>query len=183
MKVTVIDGRTSSDNPEYDTSLSSLLTEIHTRHEVDSYCISSLNLKYCTGCWSCWWKTPGECAIKDGAESIFKSVIHSDFLLLVSPMTAGFVSSELKKIMDRLIVLLHPYIQMINGESHHHKRYDSYPSLGVLLGREAGSDEEDLMITESLFKRFSLNFHGDLKFVNWLEDWKLERIENETACC
>ncbi len=183
MKVTVLDGCFQGDNSEYEKQLAGILDELQTHHNAVNYSIKDMNLKFCTGCWSCWWKTPGECSIKDGADEIFKSVIHSDFLLLSSPMIAGFVSSELKKIMDRLIVLLHPYIQMINGESHHHKRYDSYPALGVLLGREAGSDEEDMKITEGLFKRFSLNFHGDLKFVRWMEDWKIEEFENETAGC
>ncbi len=183
MKVTILDGRSSVDSSDYERQLAAILSDMQKHYDVEIYSINDMNLKYCTGCWSCWWKTPGECSIKDGADAIFKSVIHSDFLLLASPMIAGFVSSELKKIMDRLIVLLHPYIQMINGESHHNKRYDSYPSLGVLLAREAGSDEEDMKITEGLFKRFSLNFHGELKFVRWIEDWNIEGFDNETAGC
>jgi multimeric flavodoxin WrbA len=32
----------------------------------------------CIGCWSCWWRTPGTCALNDGADNLYKDYINSD---------------------------------------------------------------------------------------------------------
>jgi multimeric flavodoxin WrbA len=140
-----------------------------------------MNLKNCTGCWSCWWKTPGECAIKDEGEKIFRSVINSNFFVFASPIIAGFTSSELKKVTDRLIVLLHPYLELINGECHHRKRYDSYPDFGLLLQKEADTDEEDIQIISDIYDRLALNFHARKKFIKFTDLHKIEDFINETA--
>ena len=33
------------------------------------------------------------------------------------------------------------------GEMHHRPRYDSYPRMGLLMGPDADTDEEDIEIT------------------------------------
>ena len=140
-----------------------------------------MNLHYCTGCWSCWWKTPGRCAINDDAEKIIRSVINSDFVIFASPLIAGFTSSALKKITDRLIVLLHPYIELINGESHHRKRYNKYPDFGLILEKETDTDNEDLDIVNDIYERFALNFHCEKKYTRYIDHDKVEDIIYETC--
>ena len=134
-----------------------------------------MNLKYCTGCWSCWWRTPGLCAINDDGEEIFRSVINSDFVIFASPLKAGFTSSELKKITDRLVSLLHPYIKVKDGEFHHRKRYESYPDFGVIVLPEEDTDDEDLRIVSDIYDRLALNFHATKKYLRLAEK---SRIEN-----
>ena len=57
----------------------------------------------CTGCLKCWTKTPGECVIDDEQRKIYVDMARSNILILVTPVTFGGYSSELKKGMDRLI--------------------------------------------------------------------------------
>jgi len=140
-----------------------------------------MNLHYCTGCWSCWWKTPGKCSIKDDAEPIFKSVINSDFFIFASPLIAGFTSSLLKKITDRFIVLLHPYIELKNGENHHRKRYTKYPDFGLILKNESVTDHEDIEIISDIYDRLAINFHCKKKYLKCIDQVKPKDIVYETC--
>lgn len=144
-------------------------------HEVDLFTLSQMNLGFCTGCWTCWWKTPGGCAINDDAPVIFRSVINSNLVIFASPLLVGFPSSETKKIMDRLIVLLHPYIEVVNGECHHRKRYERYPDIGLLLEKEIDTSEQDMKIVTDIFERLAINFHSRLVFVEMIDNFKMNQ--------
>ena len=78
---------------------------------------------------------------------------------------AGFTSSTLKKITDRFVGLLHPYIKLKNGECHHLKRYDKYPDFGLVLKKEADTDTEDIEIINDIYDRFAINFHSTKKYI------------------
>lgn len=122
------------------------------------------NINFCTGCWTCWWKTPGKCAFTDDMEHIYPQVIKADVLVFATPLVKGFESALIKKTKDRLIPLIHCYIEIIQGECHHKKRYKKYPDLGFLYQPENDTDPEDIEIIKDLQKRLAINFHGKLRF-------------------
>ena len=166
MKITILNGENRPDKTELGDYLSEFASELSKlKNSTQIFTLSDMNLKFCTGCWSCWVKTPGVCSQKDDGEIIFKEVINSDWLIFASPIIAGFTSAELKKITDRLIVLIHPYIQIRNNECHHKKRYEKYPKIGLILELGKDTDEEDIQIITDIYKRLALNFHSELKFV------------------
>ena len=181
MKVTILNGDMKQGESDFSVYLEKLAERFRENHFVYLYPLNKMNLHYCTGCFSCWWKTPGRCAINDDAEKIFKSFINSDFVILASPLIAGFTSSTLKKITDRLIVLLHPYIKLINGESHHQKRYNKYPNFGLILKKETDTDNEDLDIVNEIYDRFAINFHCEKKYMKYIDHDKVEDIIYETC--
>lgn len=180
MKICILNGDMQLGKSDLTHFLENYIEIVNEKHKIDYFKLMDMNLKSCNGCWNCWLKTPGECTSKDDAEAVFKSVINSDFFILASPLMAGFPSSVLKKVIDRFIVLLHPYIKMKNGESHHKKRYEKYPDMGLLLEEEYDTDNEDIIIIEDIFKRLSLNFHNDLKFTKLINTINMEGFINET---
>ncbi len=181
MKITILNGNMGGEGTVFSENIQKLAEILGENHTVESYALEKMNLHYCTGCWSCWWKSPGRCAIKDDAEPIFKSVINSDFVIFASPLMAGFTSSSLKKITDRLIIYLHPYVKLINGECHHKKRYDKYPEFGVIVEKEADTDDEDLSIVKEIYDRFAINFHSKKRYLKIINQDKLEEIIYETC--
>jgi hypothetical protein len=66
-----------------------------------------------------------------------------------------------------MISLLHPYIEFVEKECHHHKRYDKYPLLGLILDKNHKDLHQDITITIDIFKRFSLNFRSKLQFTGF----------------
>ena len=101
-------------------------------------------------------------------------------MIFASPLIYGFTSALLKKLTDRLITLIHPYIFQISGECHHEARYEKYPDFGLLLQRENDSDDEDIEIVRNIYKRISISLHSEMKFMQWIEN-PIEEIIDE--CC
>jgi len=113
----------------------------------------------CLGCFKCWTKNPGQCILKDDADQVLADIINSDLLIFLSPVVFGSYSYQLKKVLDRMIPLISPFFENIDGEIHHKKRYKKYPSiLGI------GIMDEDNKIEEETFKKLvrnnALNFHS-----------------------
>jgi len=134
-------------------------------HRVSVLTLREMDIKYCIGCWSCWWKTPGQCIVKDDSHDVCRQYINSDFVLFASPVIMGFPSALLKKTQDKLIPLIHPYIEIVNNECHHVKRYEHYPKLGLVLEKPNDTDDDDLKIITDIYKRFALNLKANLSFM------------------
>lgn len=181
MKITIINGDMQSEESNFSEYIAQLAEEFRKENEVNLYNLNAMNLEFCRGCWNCWWKTPGKCTTKDTAEQIFRSVINSDFFIFASPLMIGFTSSLLKRITDRLIVLLHPYIKLKHGESHHRKRYEKYPNFGLVLKKETDTDEEDIQIVKNIYDRLALNFHTEQKYLKFISQNTVSEIVYETC--
>ena len=169
MKITVLDGDMACRESAFSAYLAELTAALKGNHDLAVFSPADMELKYCTGCWSCWWKTPGRCVHKDRGEEILRSVISSDLVLFASPLSAGFTTSALKKITDRLVPLVHPYAIFIHGETHHRKRYDRYPRMGLVVRPEPDTDPEDREIVETLYDRLAVNFHSRREFTVWTD--------------
>lgn len=170
MRIVVLNGDPYPDTSGFTAYLHVLETELHEKHDVKIFQLSSMHLANCIGCWTCWWETPGLCIHKDDAAAIFKAVINADLFLFASPLVAGFTTALLKRITDRLIVLIHPYLIIRNKESHHRKRYPNNPDFAVVLQKEADTDTEDIKIVENIYERLAINFHARMRFIHCIED-------------
>ena len=85
--------------------------------------------------------------------------MQSDLVFLLTPVTFGMYSSELKKAMDRYACpILLPFFQKIDGEIHHSNRYEKYPTL-VAVGVLPNPDEESENTFSTLVSRNSINLH------------------------
>jgi len=165
MQILILDGNPDAQDAEFGAYLHDLQAELKTKgHAVQTQILRDMDIRYCTGCWGCWIKTPGKCVFPDESDDVCREYIHADFVLMASPVVMGFTSALLKKTQDRLIPLLHPYFEFVQEESHHQGRYEMYPRLGVLLKRSEETDEEDQKIITGIFSRFALNFKTDLVF-------------------
>ena len=170
MKVCVLNGNPNAENTGFDEYLSELKDRLEEKgHVVDLLMLRDMDFRYCVGCFGCWVKTPGRCVTPDASHDTGRRVINSDMLLLASPLSMGFVSSVLKKAQDKFIGLLLPYIELVEGECHHIRRYEHGPYMGVLVEREADTDEEDLEITKDIYERSSLNLKTTLRLFETTE--------------
>ncbi len=145
---------------------------------LERFHLAEMNIHYCCGCWTCWWKTPGKCVFRDDMEKIYPKIVTADLVIFTAPLMMGFVHSSLKKTMDRLIPLILPYIKIYRGECHHYLRYDKMPEFGVLVAKEPDTDQEDLAILSKSFQRLSLNFQNRMAFVATTET-PYEEVLNE----
>jgi multimeric flavodoxin WrbA len=123
--------------------------------------LRDLRIAQCKGCFECWVKTPGRCAIRDDAPEVLRALLASDLLVLASPVVMGFVTPLLKRAHERLLPQLHPYFGVVKGEIRHRLRYRKYPRLALVHGHE-GCDEEDASILAAVYQEVARETHGAL---------------------
>ena len=104
MQITILNGNPDVDNTLFDDYLKRLSDALASDgHTVTAFELRAMDIKYCNGCWGCWVKTPGECAVKDESRDVRRAAIHSDLVLWASPVIMGFYSALLKKVADKFI--------------------------------------------------------------------------------
>ncbi len=161
MKITLLNGIPDKNHPGFDRYLTTLQENLlESGHPTKLLRLRDLEARYCTGCWSCWVKTPGKCVFEDDSHLVCRAVIQSDFVLYASPVMMGYLSAVMKKFIDKLIPLVHPYITVDHAEAHHWPRYkpDQYPLGGLLLEKTPGTDDEDIALITAIHERTMLNF-------------------------
>jgi multimeric flavodoxin WrbA len=179
MTITLINGNPENGSNYFDAYVKDLSTELKRQgNTIHSFTLRENRIIPCTGCWGCWVKTPGECLFQEDTREIRDKTIHSDWVIFLSPLIMGFTSALMKKVQDKMIPLLHPYIELVENECHHEKRYDKYPRVGLIYAREKDSDAEDIQIVHDIYQRFALNFKNELALFASIED-PLESITHE----
>jgi multimeric flavodoxin WrbA len=124
---------------------------------VRTFDLEAMTIKPCVGCFACWLKHPGTCAIKDDAEEYVRAFVASDAVVWISPVTFGGVSSALKKALDRTIPSILPFFVETRGEIHHPQRYEKRRRL-LAFGTLAATDPEAEEIFRNLIGRNAINF-------------------------
>jgi multimeric flavodoxin WrbA len=137
-----------------------MVAEGHRAERID---LRDLRLRYCVGCWTCWWKTPGLCALKDDMAIIYPKMAAADLVVWASPLVLGTVSALTKQVQDRFIPLAHPYIELVDGECHHRHRYAHNADLGLIVAPSADDTEADVAIVRAFYERFSRNTRTRLR--------------------
>lgn len=132
----------------------------HSTRHID---LRDLELRTCIGCWSCWWKTPGLCALEDDMSGLYPEMVRADVVVWSSPLIMGSVSALLKTVQDRFIPLVHPYIELVDGECHHRHRYAHNADLAVIVAPTDEDTDEDLAINRWFWERFSRNSRTRLR--------------------
>jgi multimeric flavodoxin WrbA len=162
MRIVIVNGEpdAASSFDGYVRAFSARLTD--RGNDVRELTLRDMDVRGCTGCFGCWLKTPGECAQRDDGTELCRAVINSDLVVFAAPMVMGYPSALVKRAAERLIPLLHPYIEIEGGEMHHRKRYERYPALGLLVSAGADTDAEDLELTRFLWERLARDFKSRL---------------------
>jgi hypothetical protein len=131
--------------------------------------LTQMDVKTCSGCWTCWWKTPGRCAYKD-LEEFYHEYITADKAIYFSKVTKGFVSSNLKTLFDRMLPLYLPYVVYNTGESMHVPRYEKYPDIEFYYEGEFDT-EDSRQIFVDYVNRVFYQFHSKNIIIKPIEEF------------
>jgi multimeric flavodoxin WrbA len=86
--------------------------------EVQTVTLNGDEIKPCRGCYHCWVKTPGLCVMTDDcANAVSRQLIQSDALIMLSKITYGGFSYDVKSFMDRSIPNLSPFFEIVHGSN------------------------------------------------------------------
>lgn len=101
--------------------------------ETEVIYLSEKNINHCSGCFTCWTKTPGICIHKDDMPELLEKLKLADIVVYTSPLYVFTVSGLMKDFMDRHIPLIQPYILNRNGQYIHPSRYKEKTKKIVLI--------------------------------------------------
>ncbi|HVN96412.1 MAG TPA: NAD(P)H-dependent oxidoreductase, partial [Syntrophorhabdaceae bacterium] len=158
MKATVLVGTAENETSIFTWTLNSFLEQ--KGYSVKTYYLSDMKIPPCGGEFDCWLKTPGICKMPGPHREIAASIIQSDLLVGLTPVTWGGYSYDLKKAMDHTIPLVSPLMESSHGLTYHVPRYRHYPDY-LAIGILEKPDNNLEHIFETLIKRVVLNYYAD----------------------
>lgn len=101
-------------------------------------------IRPCAGCFGCWNRDPGRCVIKDGYGNMGELIHHAEKVTVISRYTYGGFSGFVKNVFDRSLGYVLPHFELVNGESHHKKRYDEEkPYTFIFYGHHLSEEEKE----------------------------------------
>ena len=87
--------------------------------DVEQVNVFERDIKPCHGKLSCWLKTPGKCWQKDDMAELLPKLASADVWVLASPVYWYGISGPMKNLLDRMIPLIYPQLELREG----HCRY------------------------------------------------------------
>ena len=148
-------------------------------YEGDQIISDSSTIQPCVGCFGCWNKTPGQCVLRDGYENMGALVHQADEIVVISRYTYGGFSGFVKNVFDRCLGYVLPQFEVINGETHHKKRYEEdKPFTFIFYGH--GLSEEEKESARRYVKAVCTNIRGHVNSVCFKEceetiiPWKIQ---------
>ncbi|MBU4319101.1 MAG: flavodoxin family protein [Proteobacteria bacterium] len=109
--------------------------------EPETIYISKQKIKYCTGCFNCWFVHPGKCIHKDDMAMIREKIKGADVLVFGSPVYFDGFTAQMKTLLDRLIPGGMPFIENRDGHSRHPSRGKELKTRKMLLVSTCGFGE------------------------------------------
>lgn len=87
--------------------------------EVKIFYTSKMNIKPCQGEYACWFKTPGECFQDDDMKEFLPELTDIDIFVLATPLYVDGMSGQMKNMLDRIIPIAEPAIELRDGHCRH----------------------------------------------------------------
>ena len=167
MKVIVINGSPHGDKGNTALILAPFLEGMEQAGgDVEVFYTNKLDIKPCLGDHVCWFKTPGKCIHRDDMATLLGELCSADIWVLATPVYVDGMSGPIKTLVDRLIPLEQPIIELRDSHCRHPAR-DNYQTSKLVLVANCGfweMDNFDSLVghVQAMCKNLNLEFAGAL---------------------
>ena len=121
--------------------------------------IPEMKIHPCTGCFSCWLKTPGMCVFNDDGLTVARAFSRAERVVFFTPLLFGTYSKDIKNAVERSISILLPTFRKWKGEMHHPVRYQTAPDLMGIGFTDRTNDGTPELFHRHLMRN-ALNFNS-----------------------
>ncbi len=116
----------------------------------------------CDSCGKCLFETPGVCKYKDDMGSIIKKMEEADLLVFASPVYFDSMSSNMKKMIERLRSTLDAFFEFRNGRTYHLKSHKKRQKV-VSIFTAGNPERESFVSIRRVFNRIIDNMGWQLQ--------------------
>ncbi len=78
--------------------------------ETETVYLKDKNIRHCTGCFSCWTRTPGSCVHDDDAADVMRMADAADLVVYAFPLYHFGINALMKKYIERTLPMLEPFL-------------------------------------------------------------------------
>jgi len=78
--------------------------------------LDNVEVKPCVSCGGCSYKTYGKCTVRDDGDFIYPKILRSNVLIFVSPITFGSYSFKIKRVFDKIGLIMDRHYFVENKE-------------------------------------------------------------------
>ena len=113
--------------------------------------VTDLDIKGCTGCFTCWTKTPGKCIHSDDMEWIIPEILESDIIVHATPIYNKNITHYLQRLKERQLPMVLPWMVEQGETTRHPHRYQGIPTKAVLIAVAGFPDHQAFDIVKDLY--------------------------------
>lgn len=120
MKAVVINGSPQGEKGNTALILTSFLDGMkEAGAEVEIFYTGKMNIKPCQGEYHCWFKKPGECFQDDDMKEFLPELMEAEIFILATPLYVDGMTGPLKNMLDRIIPIAEPIIELQDDHCRH----------------------------------------------------------------
>ncbi|MFH2203279.1 MAG: flavodoxin family protein [Elusimicrobiota bacterium] len=145
--------------------------------EVENVLLAEKKIKHCRGCFKCWTRTPGKCAMPDDMAELLPRFAHSDIVVFATPLYVDNVSGLMKNFMDRMVPLIDPHFAKDSAGEYRHVKAVGVPKI-VVISNCGFPEQSHFQVLKLLFRRIARNMHSEVIAEIYRGEGELLRVES-----
>ena len=122
--------------------------------DVEELCLQEMDVRPCTGCFSCWTKTPGKCVQQDDGPELHESMLACDVLVLGFGLYINSVPAGVQAMLERMLPLVEPWLTESGGTTTHPTRHKGKDWRWVVVCNCGFPEQEHFAALEARFGQF-----------------------------
>ncbi|MGD2120223.1 MAG: flavodoxin family protein [Gemmatimonadota bacterium] len=134
--------------------------------EVKLFYTRKLDIRPCQGEFHCWTRHPGECFQDDDVGGLLEQMRAAETWVFASPVFVDGITGPLKTLLDRMIPLIQPFVEMRHDHCRHPLREGTKGGKVVLVSNcgfwELDNFDPLLVHMEAVCKNIDREFAGAL---------------------
>lgn len=127
------------------------------------------SIKSCVGCFKCWTNKNNKCVFRDSLYDIPEKILNCNKIILISKISYGCYSSNIKKTLERIISVVKPFFTIRENEIHHILKSNNL-NLQVYVYGEVNKNCEKIF--EALIIRNAKNLGIKFVSIKYFENFK-----------
>lgn len=122
---------------------------------------AKMKIAACVGCLKCWLETPGICRHKDDMPKIFQQMKLADVFVFATPVYVDNMTSQMKKMFDRLVSISEPFFEF-EGDRSYHPKVVNHELKAVVISTCGFPEREHFDAISLTFRRICANMRARL---------------------